>query len=133
MWLSEQRARRLSEEGPAELGPVTLEAESVGAYLPGERRGLTVTGPGGYCWRPRLGDQVLVIKTGEQGERPCVAGTVCPDTAGLGPGDVRICAGDAAVVLRTDGSIDLQGLVKLNGVPLEDKFARKPAGGLGGG
>ena len=133
MWLSERQRSAPEREEPASLGLVTLEEGGAGVYLPGEKRNLPVTGPGGYCWRPSLGQQVLVIKTGEQGELACVTGTVCPETAGLGPGDVRIYAGNAAVVLRTDGAIDLQGLVMLNGVPMEDKFEEKPTGGLGGG
>ena len=126
MWMSERQSRSPNKEGTAALGTVTLQEAGVGAYLQKEHRALPVAGPGGYCWRPSLGQQVLVIKTGDQGELPCVTGALCREDGDLGPGDVKIWAGEAAVVLRGDGSVDLQGQVKYNGVPLEDRFMPKP-------
>ena len=125
MWLSEQRRRTARGEETAEVGVVTLEGERTGVYLSGERRDLPVLGPGGYCWRPAAGEQVLVIKAGEDGEQPWVVGTACPAAEELTPGDVGIYAGGAAVVLRGDGTVDLRGAVKLNGALLEELFEPK--------
>lgn len=128
MWLSEQRKAPSEGETAVELGVVTLEGEKPGVYLSGERRDLPVVGPGGYCWRPFAGQQVLVLKAGVEGERPCVAGTFCAEMEELGPGDVGIYAGRSAVVLRSGGRLDLRGEVRLNGVALEELFEPKKQG-----
>ena len=125
MWVSERRRRRADCEAAAELGVVTLEGERPGVYLSGERRDLPVIGPGGYCWKPAAGQQVLVLKAGAEGEQPCVAGAVCGGAEELGAGDVGIYAGAAAVVLRADGTVDLRGTVKLDGVALDELFEAK--------
>ena len=130
MWLSEQRRRQTVEDRPAELGVVTLTGEAPAVWLTGERRALPVLGPGGYYWRPAEGDQVLVIKAGPDGEQPCVAGIPCGWPEELSPGDVGIFAGEAAVVLKANGTVDLRGEVMLNGVLLEELF--EPKGGEGG-
>lgn len=74
MWISEQGRRRTEPDGTALVGRVTLPGDPAGVYLAGERRELPVFGPGGYVWRPEEGEQVLVLKTGQAGEAPCVAG-----------------------------------------------------------
>lgn len=119
MWLSEQRRKIGRDERTAEVGVVTLQGEQTGVYLSGERRDLPILGPGGYCWRPAAGEQVLVLKAGEDGEQPWVAGTACEMAAELEPGDVGIFAGGAAVVLQRNGTVDLRGTVMLNGESLE--------------
>ena len=77
MWISEQGRRRAEPDGTALVGRVTLPGDPGGVYLAGERRELPVFGPGGYVWRPEEGEQVLVLKTGQAGEAPCVAGQAC--------------------------------------------------------
>ena len=129
MWLSEQRSRRPAEERPAELGVVTLTGEAPAVWLTGERREVPVLGPGGYCWRPSAGDEVLVLKAGAEGEQPWVAGQSCGWPEELQPGDVGIYAGQAAVVLKAGGTVDLRGSVTIDGVPLEELFAPKEEGG----
>lgn len=74
MWTSDRRKTRQAGESWVDWGEVTLEGDPAGAYLDGERRQLAVYGPGGYCWKPALGDRVLVLKAGQGGESPCVAG-----------------------------------------------------------
>lgn len=103
--------------GAALTGPVTLPGESLGVWLEGERRGVQVYAPGGYHWAPALGDEVLVLKTGESGEKPCAVG-VPADTRALQPGEVLITAGGASVKLSLDGRVDITGELYLNGVPL---------------
>lgn len=116
MWLSEREQRRQERERAAALvGEVTLGGDPAGAYLDGERRALPVFGPGGYVWRPAPGQQVLVIKAGQQGEAPCVAGALCGEQWQLEPGEVLIHNGEASIRLRMDGTVAVTGSMTLNG------------------
>lgn len=112
-----RRQRREGPSGAALTGPVTLPGEQVGAWLEGERRGVEVYAPGGYHWAPRLGEQVLVLKAGESGEQPCAVG-VRAGGRDLQPGEVLISAGAAAIKLGLDGTVNVTGLLKVNGVPV---------------
>ena len=49
-----------------------VSGREAGVYLNGERRWLPVLGPGGVYWLPQAGEAVLVLKTGADGESPCV-------------------------------------------------------------
>lgn len=116
MFLS--RREGAAKAGSAALtGPVTLPGEAAGAWLEGERRGVRVYAPGGYHWVPALGDEVLVLKTGESGEKPCAVG-VSAGGQGLLPGEVLISAGRAAIKLGLDGSVAVTGSLTVNGVPV---------------
>ena len=132
MWLSSQSRKAQRSGQGAETGVVTLEGEETAVYLTGERRDLPVLSPGGYCWRPAEGETVLVLKSGADGEELWVAG-VPGDGTDLAPGEVRIQSRQAAVFLGNDGSIDLRGTVKINGVPMEELIEPKvkEKGGLG--
>lgn len=117
MWLSSmRRARR--PEGPM-VGRATLAGNPAGAWLDGERRALPVFGPGGYVWKPALGQELLVLKSGPE-EPACVAGTRC-EAGELEPGEVTVRAGKggAALKLKNDGTLELCGQIYVNGVPLE--------------
>jgi hypothetical protein len=116
MWLS-QRRRQPAADGEAQVGRVTLPGDPAGVYLAGERRNLPVFGPGGYCWRPGAGEQALVIKTGTEGEQPCVAGVRNPEESDLEPGEVCIRTADGLASLRLEqgGVIRLDGHVYING------------------
>lgn len=119
MWLSQQSRRTGGETGPG-VGLVTLAGTQPGIYLDGERRQTAVFGPAGYCWRPKVGQRVLVIKAGAEGELPCLVGAEQEPEEGLAPGEIALRGpGGGAVYLRGDGSVDLVGQVKVNGVPLE--------------
>ena len=88
-----------------------------GVYLAGERRELPVFGPGGYVWRPEEGEQVLVLKTGQAGEAPCVAGQACGQDWNLAAGEVLIYSGSASIRIG-GGGIRLTGDVLVNGKPV---------------
>lgn len=100
------------------VGQATLSGDPAGVYLDAERRALAVFAPGGYVWRPAVGEEVLVLK--QEGENSCVVGVRCGGD--LAPGEVLIHAGqgEAAIKLSTDGTVNLMGQVLINGVPLED-------------
>ena len=100
MWLSKQQKQE-GQETPVDTGEVTMTGDTVAVELDSERRGLAVYAPGGYQWRPSVGQKVLVLKTGEG---PCVVGA--PADGGLGEGEVRLSApGGAKVTLRNDGRV----------------------------
>ena len=112
MWTS-QRDRNLRVQEPAaEMGTITMGGDPAGVSLGGERRWLTVYGPGGYSWRPTAGDKVLVLKAGAEGESPCILGTV-QEGGELGPGEVRLAGGSCAVKLGR--RLELDGELYLNG------------------
>jgi len=113
MFLSRREGRQ-SPGGAALTGPVTVPGQAAGAYLEGERRELEVFVPGGYHWAPALGDQVLVLKAGESGEKPCVVGKAM-EVTGLEPGEVMISAGEGSVTLRPGGEVEIRGHLTVNG------------------
>lgn len=118
MWIAERSRRRPEPEELAGLGQVTLPRDPAGVWLDGERRMLPVFAPGGYVWRPSLGEQVLVLKTGQQGEAPCVLGTRCQDKWELEEGEVVLYSGKAALHLKRDGTVDITGKLTVNGLPV---------------
>ena len=128
MWISGRVGRAAQREAQAALGTVTLEKEPVGVYSDGERRELPVFGPGGYRWRPRTGEQVLVLKTGAEGELPCIAG-VRSERGDLRAGEIELAAGAASIRLSPDGTVTLKGKVKVNDMTLEE-FCRANSGGI---
>ena len=115
MWLSKQ-TKKSNPTSEADLGVTTISGSQVGVLTKGEVRALPVFGPGGYIWQPANGDSVLVIKGGPGGEESCVAGKAQAGTEGLQPGEVCLHApGGAAIRLRNDGSVELQGRVLVTG------------------
>lgn len=102
MWTSERNRNLPLREAAAELGTVTLGGDPAGVSLGGERRWLTVYGPGGYSWRPTAGDRVLVLKAGAEGESPCILGTVQGQEE-LRSGEVRLTGGENTVYLSREG------------------------------
>lgn len=133
VWLSE-RNRGAYAGSVAELGTVTLAGSPAGVYMAGERRNLPVLGPGGYAWAPMAGDQVLVIKTGEAGEAPCVAGARSLRVP-VKPGTVRIFNGNdtASITLDADGGISLVGKVTINGKSWDSESSGSESGPESGG
>lgn len=113
VWMANRQDRDRLREPPAELGKVTISGSSAGVALEGERRKVTLCGPGGYHWAPARGDTVLVVKSGPE-ERPCIAGAV--EEADLAPGEVYLSvAPDAGIRLKPDGTVALQGAFRLEG------------------
>lgn len=127
MWTWEQERRRRAEEPYAQLGMVTLGGAETAANLGGERRWLGVCSPGGYHWKPRQGEQVLVLKSGQEA---WVLGVM---NAGeeLVPGQARL-EGENCSVLLAD-TVEIQGDVVLNGQTLEDYIRGIVADMLSGG
>ena len=129
MWNWELGRRLPVQEAPAELGSVTLSGDPAGVLLGGERRWVPVYGPGGYCWRPEEGQNVLVLKAGGEGESPCVLGTM-QDAAELEPGEVQITGGTGSIRLGR-GGLELTGAVVVNGQELEQYIRSIVSGMIG--
>lgn len=110
MWLSRQQ-KRPNQAGESQVGKVTIGGEQTAVLLDSERRGLEVYGPGGYRWKPGVGQKVLVIQG--RGEIPCVAGVRTDQKA---PEAVTVESA-AGAQLRLDGAdAELTGeAVRLNG------------------
>ena len=134
MWTSERNRNLQVREPAAEMGTITMGGDPAGVSLGGERRWINVYGPGGYSWRPTSGDKVLVLKTGAEGESPCILGTT-QDAEDLKPGEVRLTgmecslhlgqgqvelkSGEKSMSLSQDG-LELEGELTINGQSLED-------------
>ncbi len=115
MWLSEKVGGRSGDDA-AFIGTVTIGGENVGVADAGEARNLKTIAPGGFSWRPRAGQDVLVLKCGGEGDY--VAGVVQSGMDGLESGEVVISSGTAKIRIRPNGSIELAGLVNITGALL---------------
>ena len=128
MWLSRQGRAAGSVQDHARLGEVTVSGNPAAVYLGGERRWVSLYAPGGYQWRPKAGDKVLVVKAGDHRELPCLVGKRPDWTAQeeeLPPGSVRIHSGTGTVLLSEEGltlkgdEVALEGEITVNGQELE--------------
>ena len=120
MWTSRQaRAMGQAEQSCADLGVVTVSGQENGVYLGTERRWLPVMGPGGYQWRPRVGEQVLVLKTGTDGELGCIVARQDENDGQLLPGEVQISTQDCSIKLTAAGGVEITGAVSINGQSLQ--------------
>ena len=125
MWLSGQQ-KRPADCGEGQTGIVTVGGSETAVQLDSERRGLEVYAPAGYRWTPEADQRVLVIQG--QGEIPCIVGvrqdSARPGSVGISAKAVSVSGQD--ITVRAEGSaaiaaqsVDLQGKVLINGVPLE--------------
>ena len=73
-WL--RRTEEPQETTNAESGTVTIGGSTAGVLSRGEERNVPLASPGGYAWRPKNGERVLVIKGGTLGEERDVAGSL---------------------------------------------------------
>lgn len=112
MWLNE-RHQIPSHLGEGRTGMVTMAGEDLAVQLENEVRRPELYGPAGYRWIPEVGQRVLVIKS--EGERPCVIGTDRDQV----PAHVTIGA----------GTINLEGTVLIDGIPLDRYICELTGGG----
>lgn len=133
MWTSSQmKTAPKSPRKDADFGVVTAGGAQSSVYMGTERRWLPVMAPGGYRWCPRTGEQVLVLKTGADGEVPCVLAQQIPDGSTLLPGEVELVGPDCGVKLTQSGQVALQGRVSINGRSLEDMIHSIVAAAIAG-
>lgn len=122
MWTSNRKLDSRNAEAPGDVGVVTLGGDPAGVYLSGERRWVAVYAPGGYRWRPAVGEKVLVLKAGDHQESPCLVGVRQPEEE-LEPGSVRLSGGAGQIDLCGDG-VRLNGQVWIGEQTLEDLIAQ---------
>ena len=100
MWLSRKKVRK---DSIGMTGKVTLNGEKYAVMEFSEHRNIGVIAPGGYFWKPCIGDEVLVLKD---------AGIVGENTENIGllPGEVCIRSkGGAEIRLLNDGTVRIKG------------------------
>lgn len=107
------------------LGPVTVTGSSAAVWLEGERRGVEVLAPGGYHWKPKLNQELLVLKTGAEGETLCAVGAVQEKDEELVDGkkkfppllsgEVALRVGDAELRVTRKGELQITGILRVNG------------------
>lgn len=119
MWISNQSKKANTAEHAARMGVVTAGGEQAGVYIDAERRWLPVAAPGGYRWRPGAGEQVLVLKTGADGESACILARREDEPTDLQPGEVELAGPGCMVKLTGSGQVVLNGTVTVNGLPIE--------------
>lgn len=116
MWLSEKTAQNGAQNAlSAEFATVSIGGGTPSVEAGGEMRGLGIVSAGGYAWYPKAGQQVLVLKCGDDGE--FVAGALQDaEMPTLRSGEIYISAGTGgAVHIKQDGSIELTGRVNVLG------------------
>ncbi len=102
MWLSERKSRKHSD---TLTGEITLSGEKCAVMDFSEHRNIGVYTPGGYYWRPCIGDEVLVLKDGG------IVGKRLDETELL-PGEVCIrSSGGAEIRLLNDGTVHIKGKI----------------------
>ena len=112
MWLSKRTVLRETESG-ADAGTVTIGGGEPGVMTALEERDMAVYTAGGYIWRPKAGDSVLVVKC-EGGS--AVAGKAMEKAAAeMEGGEVYIKSDKASVHLKNDGRIEISGRVNIVG------------------
>lgn len=121
MWMSKNIVNAKAEE-KAEKGSVTLydtDRDSIEAGSTLINRGIESYAPYGYSCVVPVGEEVMVIPS-DNGQ--ALIGTLSK-SGGIKSGEIKISSkGGATIVLRNDGSIELNSLViNRNGVIENDK------------
>jgi len=108
MWLSECLRSGGGQSAPAaEVGQVSLAGGTVAVVTQNEQRELRMALPGGFSWRPKTGQRVLVLHSGE-GESIVVG--VLPETENTEtPGAVELAGEGCVLRLGADGTVTLSG------------------------
>lgn len=124
MWLSKCAVSGSSQTEMPEIGTVTIGGNPLSVLCDSETRNVALLSPGGYCWRPKVGSEVLVLKCAG-GEHTAVSQLSTEEDLSLEPGEILIKSDSGSYIqLANDGSIcisgniNLKGSVTLNGVPL---------------
>ena len=101
MWLSRQTRSGVPEQAlPEETTVQTVRTR----LTDGRNTGLQLVLPGGFAWRPSVGERLLVLKNLVLGSR-----RDCP--VALAPGECCLYTQAASIHLTVDGSIILHGSV----------------------
>ncbi|MBQ3134764.1 MAG: hypothetical protein IJB75_03000 [Oscillospiraceae bacterium] len=119
MWISQQGRCAGKQGHDARTAVVTAQGEQAGVYMDGHQRWLPVAAPGGYRWKPRTGQQVIVIKSGADAEATYILAQKEAGDCDLKPGEVELYGNGCSVKLDAEGRVHLQGTLVVNGTALE--------------
>lgn len=116
MWLSKKASgNRKNAGGDAGVGRVTICDDTAAVFLEKEERQTGLISPGGYCWRPEVGDDVLVIKSAD-GESLLAGAGQDGFPEGMNSGEVYIKSKSGAEIrLKNNGDIEIYGNVNVTG------------------
>lgn len=120
MWMSKNMVRsKQSENEKAEKGCVTMSSNQLETGSTVISRGIESYAPYGYKCSMPVGEDVMIIPS-DNGQ--AVIGTLSKPSKRLAVGEIKISSkGGATIILRNDGSIELNSLViDRNGVILDD-------------
>jgi len=121
MWTASQMKETSTDrQSVAAVGVVTASGTENAVLLGSERRWLPVMTPGGYRWRPRAGETVLVLKAGNDGEFPCILAGQTQGEDALKPGEVELVGPGCGVKLTQNSQVSIQGAMTVNGTSLEE-------------
>ena len=113
MWLAEKAASGGAAAETAEIGVVTISGNRPSVMLDGERRNVELLVFPGLSWKPAAGEQVLVLRAGDEYFVCGAPGAESGD--GLAAGELRLKSRGASVTVKNDGGIELQGDVNVVG------------------
>ena len=120
MWMSKNiSAGKQSESERAEKGCVTMSSTQLEAGSTVINRGIESYAPYGYQCSMPVGEDVMIIPS-DNGQ--AVIGVLSKLSRHLAVGEIKISSkGGATIILRNDGSIELNSLViDRNGVILDE-------------
>lgn len=114
MWLSRQNINK-EREKVANIGETTVGGSETAVYTDGETRRVNICAPGGYIWRPTLGNSLLIIKDGDGAAYAAGEKTAEPPKK-FKDGEVFIkSAGGASIWLKNDGTVEISGRINIDG------------------
>ena len=113
MWLAEKTASGGGAAEAAEIGVVTIGGDRPSVMLGGEKRNVELLVFPGLSWKPAAGEQVLVLRAGDE---YFVCGAPGAESGnGLAAGEIRLKSRGASVTVRNSGGIELRGDVNVVG------------------
>lgn len=113
MWLSENMKKK-EAFGFAEEAVVTVAETETAVLSDGEKRGVKTVYPGGFVWRPKRGDELLVMKDADGGS--IAIGTVKDNISQtIEPGEAMVFTSAGYIHLKNSGEILLSGDLTVTG------------------
>ena len=115
MWISKKMSEASHRGEPyAGLGQITIGGEETGVMTESEQRNIPVISPGGFVWRPKTGQDVLIIQTDDGGK--FITGALYQgDGEALQDGEAAIYSEGASIIMRNNGLISISGNLNLEG------------------
>ena len=115
MWLSRRLTAQSGENtAPADLGQVTIGGTEAGALLDREYRQLRTAAPEGIRWVPSQGETALMLRCGDGSQLllGCLTGG---SGQSMAPGELKLYSRGAAIWLKNDGTIRVDGDLDIHG------------------